>query len=180
MSRWVYLLPILGFAVLAFFLFKSLWAPAPSIIPSALINKSAPRLVLPGLDAQSPGFTPADLSSGHVSVINVFASWCAPCRTESSQLMALSRLPGVALYGMTQKDKPEATRAFLEEVGNPFARIVRDEDGRASIEWGVYGVPETFVVDGKGIIRLKYVGPLTDAVLAEDLVPAIQAAQANQ
>jgi cytochrome c biogenesis protein CcmG, thiol:disulfide interchange protein DsbE len=180
MSRWVYLLPILGFAVLAVFLFKSLWAPAPSIIPSALINKPAPRLALPGLDAQSPGFTPVDLSSGHVSVINVFASWCAPCRTETAQLLALSRLPGVALYGMTQKDKPQATRTFLGEVGNPFARIVRDEDGRASIEWGVYGVPETFVVDGKGIIRLKYVGPLTDAVLDEDLVPAIRAAQADQ
>ena len=179
MSRWVFVAPIAGFAVLAFFLFRSLWAPAPDIIPSALLNRPAPRLVLPALDAQSAAFTPADLAAGHVSVINVFASWCAPCRLEGAQLAALSRLPGVALYGMTQKDKPEATRAFLDEIGNSFARIARDDDGRASIEWGVYGVPETYVVDGRGIIRLKYVGQLTDAVLAGQVVPAIKAAQAN-
>jgi cytochrome c biogenesis protein CcmG/thiol:disulfide interchange protein DsbE len=83
----------------------------------------------------------------------------------------------VALYGLVQKDRPEATRAFLDEVGNPFARIARDDDGRASIEWGVYGVPETFVVDGKGVIRLKYVGALTDRVLARQVLPAIKAAQ---
>jgi len=179
MKRWITLVPIACFAVLAFFLFKSLWSPEPSIIPSALINKPAPRLVLPALDAQSAAFTPADLTAGHVSVVNVFASWCAPCRLEADQLTALARLPGVAVYGLAQKDKPAATRAFLDEVGNPFARIARDDDGRASIEWGVYGVPETYVVDGKGIIRLKYIGQLTQAGLAEQVVPAIKAAQAN-
>jgi cytochrome c biogenesis protein CcmG/thiol:disulfide interchange protein DsbE len=179
MSRWVFVAPIAAFAVLAFFLFRSLWAPAPSVIPSALLNRPAPRLVLPALDAQSAAFTPADLASGHVSVINVFASWCAPCRTEAGQLAALARLPGVVLYGLTQKDKPTATRAFLDEVGNPFARIARDDNGRASLEWGVYGVPETYVVDGRGIIRLKYVGPLSDDVLAQQFVPAIRAAQQN-
>ena len=180
MKRWIYLLPVAGFVLLAFFLFKSLWSPSPSLVPSALLNKPAPRLVLPGLDDRSAAFTPGDLAAGHVSVINVFASWCAPCRTENDQLTALSKLPGVALYGMSQKDKPAATRAFLDEVGNPYARIARDDDGRASIEWGVYGVPETYVVDGKGIIRLKYIGQLTDAALAEQLVPAIQAAQHNR
>jgi cytochrome c biogenesis protein CcmG/thiol:disulfide interchange protein DsbE len=179
MKRLTYLLPVAGFVVLAFFLFKSLWSPPPDLVPSALLNKPAPRLALPGLDAQSAAFTPTDLAAGHVSVINVFASWCAPCRTEGDQLAALAKLPGVALYGMTQKDKPAATRAFLDEVGNPFARIARDDDGRASIEWGVYGVPETYVVDGKGIIRLKYVGPLSDDVLKQQVVPAIKAAQAN-
>jgi len=179
MNRWITLVPIAAFAVLAFFLFKSLWSPEPSIIPSALINKPAPRLVLPALDAQSGAFTPADLTAGHVSVVNVFASWCAPCRLEADQLAALARLPGVAVYGLAQKDKPVATRAFLDEVGNPFARIARDDDGRASIEWGVYGVPETYVVDGKGIIRLKYIGELTQAGLAGQVVPAIKAAQAN-
>jgi cytochrome c biogenesis protein CcmG/thiol:disulfide interchange protein DsbE len=179
MSRWVFIAPIAAFVVLAFFLFKSLWAPAPSVIPSALLNRPAPRLVLPALDARSAAFTPADLAAGHVSVVNVFASWCAPCRTEGAQLETLARLPGVAVYGLTQKDKPAATRAFLDEVGNPFARIARDDDGRASIEWGVYGVPETYVVDGRGIVRLKYVGPLSDDVLAQQLVPAIKAAQQN-
>jgi cytochrome c biogenesis protein CcmG/thiol:disulfide interchange protein DsbE len=179
MKRAIYVLPIAAFAVLAFFLFKSLWSPPPDLVPSALLDKPAPRLVLPALDAQSAAFTPADLAAGHVSLVNVFASWCAPCRTEADELMNLSRLPGVALYGMTQKDKPEATRAFLDEVGNPFSRISRDDDGRASIEWGVYGVPETYVVDGKGIIRLKYVGPLSADVLKSQILPAIKAAQAN-
>lgn len=177
MKRWIFILPVIGFAVLAYFLFRSLWAPAPEIIPSALLNKPAPRLTLPALDSQTAAFTPADLTAGHVSVVNVFASWCAPCRTETSQLAAMSNLPGVALYGMTQKDKPAATRAFLDEVGNPFAKIARDDDGRASIEWGVYGVPETFVVDGKGVVRFKYVGPLTDQVLADQVMPAIAAAR---
>jgi cytochrome c biogenesis protein CcmG/thiol:disulfide interchange protein DsbE len=97
MNRWVFIAPIAAFAVLAFFLFKSLWAPAPELIPSALLNRPAPRLVLPALDAQSAAFTPADLAAGHVSVINVFASWCAPCRTEAPQLAELARMPGIAL-----------------------------------------------------------------------------------
>jgi cytochrome c biogenesis protein CcmG/thiol:disulfide interchange protein DsbE len=179
MKRWLFILPVAGFAVLAYFLFRSLWAPAPDIIPSALLNKPAPRLILPALDGKTAAFTPADLTAGHVSVINVFASWCAPCRTETSQLAAMSNLPGVALYGLVQKDKPEAARAFLNEVGNPFAKIARDDDGRASIEWGVYGVPETFVVDGKGVVRFKYVGPLTDDVMAREVMPAIADAKGS-
>jgi len=177
MKRIVFILPIIAFAVLAFFLFQSLWHPEAGPVPSALLDKPAPLLTLPALDAQSAAFTPADLKAGHVSVINVFASWCAPCRTEVSQLAALSQVKGIALYGITQKDKPAASRAFLDEVGNPFARIARDDDGRASIEWGVYGVPETFVVDGKGVVRFKYVGPLTDDVVAQQVMPAIKAAQ---
>ena len=180
MKRWVFIAPIAAFAVLAFFLFRSLWSPAPDLVPSALLNKPAPRLTLPGLDAQSAAFTPADLAGGHVSVINVFASWCAPCRTETGPLAALARIKGVALYGLTQKDKPEATRAFLDEVGNPFARIARDDDGRASIEWGVYGVPETYVVDGKGVLRFKYVGGLTQVVLEQQVLPAIRNLQKAQ
>ena len=179
MKRWLFILPVAGFAVLAYFLFRSLWAPAPDIIPSALLNKPAPRLILPALDGKTAAFTPADLTAGHVSVINVFASWCAPCRTETSQLAAMSNLPGVALYGLVQKDKPEAARAFLNEVGNPLAKIARDDDGRASIEWGVYGVPETFVVDGKGVVRFKYVGPLTDDVMAREVMPAIADAKGS-
>lgn len=177
MKRLVYVLPVLGFAVLAFFLFRSLWHPETGPVPSALLDKPAPRLALPALDAQAQSFSPADLRAGHVSVVNVFASWCAPCRTESAQLMALSRVPGVQLYGLAQKDKPAATRAFLDELGNPFAKIARDDDGRASIEWGVYGVPETYVVDGKGIVRFKYVGPLTDDVVQNQVLPAIKASQ---
>jgi cytochrome c biogenesis protein CcmG/thiol:disulfide interchange protein DsbE len=179
MRRLVYLLPAAAFLVLAVFLFRSLFAPAPDIIPSALLDRPAPRLTLPPLDAKSAAFTPRDLAAGHVSVINVFASWCAPCRTETAQLAALAQLPGVALYGLVQKDKPDAARAFLDEFGNPFALIARDDDGRASIEWGVYGVPETYVVDGKGIVRFKYVGALTDRVLADQVLPVITRIKAS-
>jgi cytochrome c biogenesis protein CcmG, thiol:disulfide interchange protein DsbE len=179
MRRWIYILPVAAFGLLAFFLFRSLWSPPPQVIPSALLNKPVPRLVLPPLDARSPAFTPADLASGHVSVVNVFASWCAPCRVEAPQLAALAKVPGIAMYGLVQKDKPEAARAFLDEVGDPFDKIAQDIDGRASIEWGVYGVPETYVVDGKGIMRFKYVGPITDEVLEKELIPAIKLAQAN-
>jgi len=177
MKRLVHILPVAGFAVLAFFLFRSLWHPGNGPVPSALLDKPAPRLTLPALDARAQSFTPADLTAGHVSVVNVFASWCAPCRTETAQLAALSRVPGVRLYGIAQKDKPEASRAFLDEMGNPFSRIARDDDGRASIEWGVYGVPETYVVDGKGIVRFKYVGPLTDDALRDQVLPAIAASR---
>ena len=159
--RWIFILPVAAFALLAFFLFRSLWSPPPRVIPSALLNKPVPRLVLPPLDGRGPAFTPADLASGHVSVVNVFASWCAPCRVEAPQLVTLSKVPGIALYGLVQKDKPEAARAFLDEVGDPFDKIVQDIDGRASIEWGVYGVPETFLIGREGKIVYKLVGPIT-------------------
>ena len=112
-------------------------------------------------------------------MVNVFASWCVPCRTEAPVLARLAASRGVALYGLVQKDTPAKVRAFLGEVGNPFQRIALDADGRASIEWGVYGVPETFVIDGRGIIRARFVGALTDEVLANDLLPAIAQAKSN-
>jgi cytochrome c biogenesis protein CcmG/thiol:disulfide interchange protein DsbE len=177
MSRWIYALPVAAFAVIAFFLFKSLVLPAPEILPSALIDKPAPRLVLPALDASVQGFGPGDLAAGHVTVVNVFASWCVPCHIEAPELMKLAGIKGFDLYGLVQKDTPEKIHAFLDEAGNPFSRIALDADGRASIEWGVYGAPETFVVDGKGIIRFKYVGALTDQVLSQQLLPAIQQAK---
>ncbi len=105
MKRWIYALPVLAFVLLAFFLFRSLWDPAPRVIPSALLNKPVPRLVLPPLDARRPAFGPADLAAGQVSVVNVFASWCAPCRVEAPQLQALARVPGIAVYGLVHKDK---------------------------------------------------------------------------
>jgi cytochrome c biogenesis protein CcmG, thiol:disulfide interchange protein DsbE len=178
-KRALYILPALGFVVVAAFLFYSLKGPAPDILLSAMIGKPAPHLALPALDEGTQGFGPRELAAGHVTVVNVFASWCVPCRTEAPVLTRLAASGDVALYGLVQKDTPAKVRAFLGEVGNPFQRIALDADGRASIEWGVYGVPETFVIDGRGIVRARFVGAVTDEVLAKHLLPAIAQARSN-
>ena len=178
MNRLVYIVPVLGFLVLAGFLFKSLILPSPDILPSALIDKPAPPVALAAMDAQTPGFSSADLHAGHVTVVNYFASWCVPCRMESAQLMALSKMPGVTLYGVDYEERqPGAGRGFLNELGNPYGRIVADDHGTEGMDWGVYGVPETYVVDGKGVIRFKLVGPLTPDALARQLLPAMEKAK---
>ena len=180
MNRLLYVVPVLAFIAVAAFFFAGLRERsqvAPDVLPSVLIGKPAPATMLPALDAQTRAFTAADLRSSHVSIVNVFASWCAPCRQEAPALRALSQLKGVALYGMVQKDTPQKVRAFLADVGNPYSRIDLDADGRASIEWGVYGVPETFIIDRNGIIRLRYAGPITADALANTILPAIESAQ---
>ncbi len=176
MRRLLYVMPALAFVVLAVILFRSLNAPPPSELASAMIGKPVPKLDLPPLDATAQGFGPGALQ-GHVTVVNVFASWCAPCRSEAPVLAALADSHEAALYGLVQKDQPAKVRAFLAEVGNPFQRIALDADGRASIEWGVYGVPETFVVDAHGVIRARFVGEITPQILTHDLLPAIAAAR---
>jgi cytochrome c biogenesis protein CcmG/thiol:disulfide interchange protein DsbE len=175
--RIVFVLPALAFAVLAIVLFHSLIQPPPDMIPSALIGKPAPRLELPALDASTQGFGPRELRSGRVTVVNVFASWCVPCHSEAPVIATLAGSKDFALYGLVQKDTPAKIHAFLAENGNPFRRIALDADGRASIEWGVYGVPETFMIDGQGIIRARIVGEITEDVLNTQLLPAIKAAQ---
>jgi len=178
MKRWIYAVPVAGFLVLAIVLFHSLFGRPPDLLPSALINKPAPEINLAAMDDVTPGFTRADLASGHVTVVNFFASWCVPCRMESAQLMALSRMPGITLYGIDyQERQPGAGRTFLDEEGNPFSRIVADTKGTTGINWGVYGVPETYVVDGKGIVRFKLVGQLTAKALTEQLLPEIEKAK---
>jgi cytochrome c biogenesis protein CcmG/thiol:disulfide interchange protein DsbE len=178
-KRLIYVLPVAAFLVLAYFLFRSLVLPPPDILPSALIDKPAPAVALAPMDGETPGFGSADLRAGHVSVVNFLASWCVPCRLEAPQMMVLAKTPGIAVYGIDYEEhQPGAGRAFLSELGNPFSRIVADDTGREGIEWGVDAVPETFVVDGKGIIRFKWVGPLTDQTLAERLLPAIEKAKA--
>ena len=177
MNRLIYAVPVLGFGVLAFFLFRSLFMPAPDLLPSALIDKPVPQFILPAMDAQTQGFGPKELASGKVVVINVFSSTCVPCRIEAPILNRLASLPGITLFGFVWEDKPENARKFLDEVGNTFSRIGQDTDGRIGREWGIYGWPETYVVDGHGIIRFKFVGGLTDQVVARQLLPAIEKAK---
>ena len=175
--RWVAFLPLAGFALVAALLFARLYAGVPSRLPSALIGQSAPPLALSGLDG-APGLTDADLRQGHVSVVNVFGSWCEPCHFEHPYLMALAadeelKGKGVVVYGVAQKDSAENVRRFLGADGNPYARVGLDPNGRAGIDWGVYGVPETFIVRGDGTIAYKIVGPITAETVASELKPQI-------
>jgi cytochrome c biogenesis protein CcmG/thiol:disulfide interchange protein DsbE len=148
----------------------------PSLVRSVLIDKPAPSFFLPPVEGMDvPGFDTSALS-GAPTVVNVFASWCIPCRAEHPLLEALKAETGVRLFGINHSDAPENARAFLAELGNPYDAIGADRDRRVSIDWGVYGVPETFVVDGKGTITFKHVGPLTAEAVEAELIPALKKA----
>ena len=170
MTRLLYLLPVAMFAILAAGFYRGLWIDT-NVLPSPLIDQPAPRFALPPLAQGQQGFASADLE-GHVSLVNTFASWCAPCRAEHEVLNALARTKRVPIYGIDYKDKQEAASAWIAELGNPYTRIGAD-DGRVGIEWGVYGVPETFVVDRAGRIRYKHVGPLSEADVARMILPLV-------
>lgn len=151
----------------------------PNFIPSVLIDKPAPEFALgPVAGLDSPGFDTAALK-GNVTLVNVFASWCIPCRDEHPVLVRLKADTGIALFGINQKDAPENARAFLAELGNPYDAVGADNNGRVSIDWGVYGVPETFLLDRNGVIVLKIVGPLSDQAVETVLKPAIEKARAG-
>jgi cytochrome c biogenesis protein CcmG, thiol:disulfide interchange protein DsbE len=172
--RLVYLLPLGLFAALALiFLSRLVSGDDPEAIPSALVGKPAPAFDLPGLEGLAvPGLKRADLD-GKLTVVNVFASWCVPCRQEHPALSALAKDGRIRLVGIDYKDQPANAAAFLNELGNPYAAIGVDQRGRAAIDWGVYGVPETFLVGPDGIIRDKIIGPLRDDVVETRLKPAI-------
>ena len=168
--RLLFLLPVLAFAGLAALFAVSLFSGDPSTVPSALIGRPAPSFALeplPGLVTAArpvPGLSDADLK-GQVTIVNVWASWCGPCREEHPQLIELAKDPAVKLVGINYKDNLENARRFLGQIGNPFAAVGIDPSGRAAIDWGVYGVPETFVVGPDGTIRHKQIGPLTAEAL---------------
>jgi cytochrome c biogenesis protein CcmG/thiol:disulfide interchange protein DsbE len=149
----------------------------PSLVQSVLIGKPAPEFSLPAVPALGvPGFDAAALK-GEVTVVNVFASWCIPCRDEHPVLEALKSTGKARLFGINQKDAPENAAAFLDELGNPYEAIGADATSRVSIDWGVYGVPETFIVDAAGIIRFKHIGPISASQLTSEILPAIERAK---
>jgi periplasmic protein thiol:disulfide oxidoreductases, DsbE subfamily len=153
-------------------------------VPSALIGKPVPDFRLEGVAGLTregkpvPGLSSADLADG-VAVVNVFASWCAPCRSEHPLLMELAKDQGIRLYGLNYKDADDQALRFLNGLGNPYAAVGADRNGRVGIDWGVYGVPETFVV-ADGRIVAKLVGPLTPERISADLKPALDKALAGQ
>jgi len=168
----LFLLPVALFALLVAAFAVGL-KHDPHLVPSALIDRPAPDFALPSLYAGADGFAHKDLD-GRVTLVNFFASWCAPCREEHNELLALSRLSGVALDGIAYKDKAEDSRRFLQSLGNPFGRVGVDRDGSTAIDFGVYGVPETYLVDATGHIRYRHVGPLTAADIKNEIVPLMR------
>jgi cytochrome c biogenesis protein CcmG/thiol:disulfide interchange protein DsbE len=180
------LVPLAVFALLAALFFFGLRSGDPSRLPSALIGKAAPSLDLPAVEGLTDGGqpipgVPAQRSKpGEVTVVNFWASWCAPCLQEHPQLMALKDLPGVRLYGINYKDQAANARRFLGRYGNPFIAVGADGNGRAGIEWGVIAVPETFVVDRRGIVVYKHTGPISAETLKKSVIPAIKAAQSRE
>jgi cytochrome c biogenesis protein CcmG, thiol:disulfide interchange protein DsbE len=145
----------------------------PHVLPSALINRPAPDFSLPALYQGADALT-RDEFDGRLTLVNFFASWCAPCREEHAQLMALSRRSGLTLDGIAYKDKPEEARRFLDLLGNPYQRIGIDRGGTTAIDFGVYGVPETYVIDGSGRIRYRHVGPLSAEDVSAKILPLIE------
>lgn len=169
----LYLLPALAFAGLAAAFFAGLGG-RPDIVPSPLIDKPAPAFRLPAIPGRTDGGLATEDFKGQVTLLNVFASWCIPCRAEHPVLMELAETHGIRIVGLNYKDKPEDALAWLAELGDPFAKIGRDETGRTAIDWGVYGVPETFVLDAEGRIRLKHVGPLMPFDVQGKILPLVK------
>jgi len=175
------LLPLVGFIAVAVLFLVGLNDSDPSRLPSALIGKSAPKTDLPpiaGLDRDGkpvPGINDA-MFKGGVTLVNVWASWCVPCHDEVPFLEVLGKDKRFKLVGINYKDTPSDARRFLNRYGNPFAASGADRSGRTSIDWGVYGVPETYVVDRAGTITYKLVGPITEANLTATVMPQIEKA----
>ena len=167
-------LPVIGFVIVGLAFQFGLQREDPNDLPSTFIDKPAPSTPLEPLLSDKPGL-PADLADGKVKLVNIWASWCGPCRVEHPFLMGLAK-EGVEIYGFNYKDTPDQAKAFLDQLGDPYTQVGQDQSGRAGIEWGVYGVPETFVINGEGRIIYKHVGPIQNSDLDSKIRPAIAAA----
>lgn len=151
----------------------------PREIPSVLIGKPVPEFDLPPIESRPPGLSKADLK-GEVSLVNVFASWCVACQAEHPLLMELQRQQAVPVHGLNYKDQPGDALTWLNRHGDPYERVGSDLSGRVGIEWGVYGVPETFLVDASGAIVCKHIGPIMPRDWEDKLLPAVQALRSGQ
>ena len=170
-----FLVPLAIFIVLVAFLAVGLGLN-PREVPSPLINKPAPAFRLPQLHQPDKTFSQQDMQ-GKVWLLNVWASWCVSCREEHPVLMDLAKSNAVPIYGLNYKDKPEDGLAWLKQFGDPYVLSIIDRDGRVGIDYGVYGVPETFVIDKQGAIRYKQIGPVTPEALRDKILPLVKALQ---
>jgi cytochrome c biogenesis protein CcmG/thiol:disulfide interchange protein DsbE len=175
MKSWRWSIPLAIFLVLVAFLWVGLGRD-PSVVPSPLIGKPAPPFRLALLHKPGELLQAEDLK-GKVWLLNVWASWCVSCRVEHPLLMQLAKTNVVPVYGLDYKDKPDDGRAWLAQNGDPYTASIVDADGRVGIDYGVYGVPETFLIDKAGIVRYKQIGPLTPEALKEKILPLVRELQ---
>ena len=174
---WLYLLPIAVFGCIGVLLYLGLYRD-PTLVPSPLIGKPVPEFELGPVQGRTLGLSSEDLK-GEVTLVNVFASWCVACRDEHPLFLALVREGVITIHGLNYKDTPADADAWLDALGDPYTRIGADLDGRVGLDWGVYGVPETFVVDGNGHIAYKHIGPVTPRVLDEIILPLVRGLRAG-
>jgi cytochrome c biogenesis protein CcmG, thiol:disulfide interchange protein DsbE len=172
MTRYLrYLAPLAIFALLVAFLYRGL-SMDPKLVPSPLIGKPAPAFTLPRLDDPSATISNTDLK-GKVTLLNVWATWCVSCRQEHETLVELAKTGQVDIYGLNYKDNRQDAKRWLARFGNPYIANAFDGSGRVAIDWGVYGAPETFIIDRNGIIRHKHIGPLTVDIINREILPLV-------
>ena len=172
MARYLrYLVPLAIFALLVAFLYRGL-SLDPKLVPSPLIGKPMPTFTLSRLDNPAATISDADFK-GKVTLLNVWATWCVSCRQEHKTLVQLAKTGQVDIYGLNYKDNREEARRWLTRFGNPYVANAFDSDGRVGIDWGVYGAPETFIIDREGIIRHKHIGPLTTEIINDEILPLV-------
>ena len=177
MGKLKFLLPVVVFLVIAGAMGYSLFNLDPKSIPSALIDKPAPEFDLdevPGEAREGKGLATANLREGRVTLVNVFASWCVSCRVEHPVFMDLAKTGVVDIYGLNYKDRPEDAAGWLDRFGDPYARTGMDREGRVGFNFGVYGVPETFIIGPDGHIAEKIIGPVTPRILQEKILPLVE------
>jgi cytochrome c biogenesis protein CcmG/thiol:disulfide interchange protein DsbE len=175
---WKFIVPFVVFALLGAFLFVGLYRD-PSYVPSPLIGKPAPEFTLPSL--QDPAFPIASKDlAGKPWVLNVWGTWCGGCRQEHATLIAIARQGAVPLIGLNWRDDDAAAQDWLRQLGNPYAAVATDHEGRTAIDWGVYGAPETFLIGPDGTVLYKHIAPMTFEVWNKEFLPRIEAAKSGQ